>query len=71
MTRKKVSLPDIRFDPADTPQTLARKLNLAMAHVRALTQEVNRLTQMLEDGETGQVLTKVSDADYAASWQDP
>lgn len=61
--RKAIAYPDLQFsDP---------KLRRLMEHVRFLTSEVNRLSEMLEGGAAGQVLTKTSNQDFEAEWQDP
>jgi hypothetical protein len=63
VTRKKITLPDLRFNDEN--------MNRLVEHIRKLTEEVNDHTQILEGGTEGQVLTKQSDRDYDASFSDP
>lgn len=63
MTRTAVNAPDIRFED--------ERLNRLMQHIRALTQEVQKLQALLDGGQAGQVLTKTTAADYDAQWQNP
>lgn len=67
MTRKAVNHPDLRFDGSKDD---VERLNRMMQHIRTLTREVNRLQDMLDAGDPGQVLTKNSADDYDADWQD-
>jgi hypothetical protein len=61
--RKSVQLTDIRFDD--------ERMNRMVQVIRSLEREVTRLSQLLDGGTTGQVLTKRSNEDYDGTWQDP
>lgn len=63
MPRKALTSPDLRFED--------ERMNRLMQHIRALTQEVQRLQQAVSGGTANQVLAKRTDRDYETTWVDP
>lgn len=63
VTRKRVSAPPITFSD--------EKLNRLMEYVKTLERELHKVQAVLDQGTTGQVLTKQSARTYDASWAEP
>ncbi len=65
MTRQ---LGNVQLDFGDRFDAL--KLRRAMEHLHRLTQEVNRIQQLLDGGTGGQILAKSGGGDYEGGWED-
>jgi len=60
MTVRQIGKTDIQFPD--------EKLRRLMAHVNRLTEEVQQIQAMLDEGQPGQVMTKLTGRDYDAGW---
>lgn len=60
MAARQIAKTDIQFSD--------EKLRRLMAHVNRLTEEMQKLQAVLDEGREGQVLVKLSGRDYDATW---
>lgn len=57
---------DLRFEPKYDVEKMRR----LQEHINRITDLLQRLQQMLDGGQEGQVLTKTDRPDFAADWDD-